>query len=158
MNLISRCALLVATVILTGCGSGTFSSASFPWRPATSGESQDAINEALLRDIPYHGRIYIQTPHRVNDFAGKPKKQKTSIQISAFLRGGSTTKILDETVWVDAYFLDVIERTGDSHTTNITLRDDADGELFQITLRFDSTAKALRIESLSANVKRKKKG
>ncbi len=158
MNLISRCALLLATVILTSCDSGTFSGASFPWRPASSGESQEAINEALLRDIPYHGEIYIQTPHRVNDFSGKPKKQKTSIQISAFLRGGSSTKILDETIWVDAYFLDVIERAGDSDTTIIKLQDDADGELFQVILRFDSTTQLLRIESVSANVKRKKNG
>ena len=125
----------------------------FPWRSAQSGESQEAINTSVLKDAPYRGEIFILRPKRKYDSNGKPQKRKTKVDIIAFLQGGAQEKILDETLWIDAYSLDIVERMGTSTGANIKLKDDGDGEVFEISLQFDPATQRLRIGHLSQNIK-----
>jgi hypothetical protein len=129
----------------------SYTDTSFPWREAKSGEVQEAVNDALKEKVPYFGSIYIVRPNRRKDEDGKPIKQETEIR----LRGWNSGKqILDETLMVRAYDIDVVERMGDSEGATIKLRDSADGELFEVSLRFDPAANTLQIEDLSSNVQR----
>jgi hypothetical protein len=146
-------ALLMISMLFSGCGSGTWHELEFPWREARQGESQVAVNAEVTEACPYNGRIsilcrsgYYSEPN--------PERHKTRVDMTAWLKADPQRNIMSETIWIDAYRLEVVQRMGDASGSKIILKDQIDGTLYEINLQFDSSNKTVKIATISDNIRK----
>jgi len=146
-------ALLLVCTFFSGCQRGKWYEVGFPWREAHPGETQSTVNSIITEACPYNGLVsilcrpgYYSSPN--------PARHKTRVDVNAWLKAPPQKNILSETLWIDAYRLEVVDRMGDASGTKIILKDVIDAALYEIILRFDPTANTLQIVRMSDNIKK----
>lgn len=147
--------LLISLFVLVSCRSGTYYSCSFPWNPAGPGESQEKANDLLYKQAEYHGNFIIYIPPIKRDSNGTRVSRiyNYRIKIYANLKNEKEDPIYEKSFRIDAYDLDVVERSGGPAFTRIVCEDKVTKQQWVFYFIFDATTKKLKLTETPTGAK-----